>query len=420
MADLSVPNFLQMRTAYEDIYDQYVDDASFLWLLRSVAVKQAHYDASDILELEQRIESQLDGLMGNVDLGWQACEDVLALHEPGEVFTAMVVAMRSHETSKIQMAVEVGIEDSHTLPGLISAMGWLPDNIVDPWIERFLQSKNMAHKYLGLAACSVRRLNPGQMLTRILQREDCFADQRVYGRALRLVGELRRHDCMPALVRAMQSEHEEICFWANWSAALLGHRTGIADALKPIVFKSGRFQDRAINLVFRLLPVEQARDWLSILAQDEDQQRAVIKATGVLGDPHAINWLISKMYDPRLAKLAGESFSIITGVDFDKQEISIDEPAIHQKALATEIEEIEEDENLPYPDVEKVADLWLTIGQNFIVGRRYFVGHPMGTQRLKEKLVHGNQRLRYAAAMELALNEDDVPLPNTRGRILAF
>ena len=106
MADLSIPNYLNTRNAYKDIYEQYVDEASFLWILRSIAVEQPHYDASDILELEQRIDAQLDGLMTSVDIGWQVCEEVLTLQEPGEVFTSMVIAMRSHETSKIQMAVD--------------------------------------------------------------------------------------------------------------------------------------------------------------------------------------------------------------------------------------------------------------------------------------------------------------------------
>lgn len=422
MADLSIPNYLNTRNAYKDIYEQYVDDASFLWILRSVAVEQPHYEASDILELEQRVEAQLDGLMTSMDIGWQVCEDVLAVQGPGEVFTSMVIAMRSHEASKIQMAVEVGLESEQTMPGLISAMGWLPAQYANPWTERFLQGKDMGHKYLGLAACSVRRQDPGEVLTTILQREDCQQHALLHARALRLIGELRRQDCMPAINTAMNSDNEDIQFWANWSAALLGHRATIQQ-LQPIVFKSGHYQDKAIQLAFRILPIEQAREWISQMSQDESQTRAVIKAVGVLGDPHAINWLIGKMQDPLMAKLAGESFSYITGVDFEKHQLNIDEPenypAIPNDDAEDENTDLDEDENLPYPDVEKVTTIWRNHGQNFIVGRRYFMGRPITAEFLKEKLMDGTQRQRHAAAMELALSESDVQLFNTRARILA-
>ncbi len=403
-----------------DVYEQYVNNASFLWVLRSVVIEQSHYEASDLFELEQRIDAQLDGLMISLDIGWQACEEALKLQEPGEVFTAMMIAMRSHEIYKIQKAVEIGLENELALPGLISAMGWLPGEITTPWTERFLNGKDMKHKYLGLATCSVRRQDPGEVLTNILRRNDCRQHEKLYARALRLVGELRRQDCMPAINAAMYDDNETISFWANWSAVLLGHRASVKN-LEPLVFKAGPCQELAIQLVFRILPIEQAREWVSRLSEDESQIRAVIKATGVLGDPHAINWLISKMQNPLLAKLAGESFLLITGIDLEKHNLQIDVPdhTPPVEDIDDDNIELDQDENLPFPDVTKVEAIWRNHGQNFIIGRRYFMGHPVTPEILKEKLAGGTQRQCHAAAMELALNENDVQLPNTRARILA-
>jgi len=404
-----------------DIYEQYVNNASFLWILRSIVIEQPHYKASDLFELEQRIDAQLDGLMISIDIGWQACEEALELQEPGEVFSAMVIAMRSHEIRKIQKAVEIGLENELTLPGLISAMGWLPAEITNPWTERFLNGKDMNHKYLGLATCSVRRQDPGETLTSVLQRDDCRQHEKLYTRALRLIGELRRQDCMPAINAAMHDDNENIRFWANWSAVLLGQQASVKN-LKPFVFKTGPCQDLAIQLAFRVLPVEQAREWISGLSEDENQIRAVIKATGVLGDPHAINWLISKMQNPVLAKLAGESFSFITGIDLEKHHLQIDAPDNASVIPVDDVDddiELDQDENLSFPDVTKVEAVWRNHGQNFIIGRRYFMGRPVTPEILKEKLTGGTQRQRHAAAMELALNENDVQLPNTRTRIPA-
>jgi len=415
----NTPDPLNVKHTYKDFYKQSVEDASFLWLLRSIVMEQPHYYARDIHTLEQRIETRLDGLMTALDPGWEACEEALEFQEPGEVFTAMIIAMRSHETGKIKTAVDIGLENALATPGLISAMGWLPDELANPWTERFLNGKEMAHKYLGLATCSVRRQNPGERLTNILQRDDCRQHEKLYSRALRLIGELRRQDCMPAINQAMHDDNENIRFWAIWSAVLLGHPTS-AHHLQDFVFKTGPYQNQAIQLAFRALPISQARGWIDKLAEDKNQTRAVIKATSALGDPHAINWLINTMQDPTLAKLAGESFTLITGIDIAAHQSVLDAPnnIIAIDDTDNNAIDLDDDENLPTPDAEKIASIWCQQSPHYIIGHRYFMGQPIGAKHLKEILTDGTQRQRHAAAMELALSESDMPLPNTRARML--
>ena len=196
--------------AYKDIYEQYVDEASFLWILRSIAVEQPHYNINRLHELEQRIEAQLDGLMTSVEEAWELCLDALDVGEPGEVFTASVVAFRSHDVKKIQIAIEAGLSSDEASEGLVSALGWLPTKLVSSWIEKFFTSKDLAHKYLAVAACSVRRENPGEALTRILSRDDCKQFDKLYSRSLRLIGETRRQDLMPVLEQAMQTNQRAL------------------------------------------------------------------------------------------------------------------------------------------------------------------------------------------------------------------
>ena len=421
MTATNVSHAVSNHHAYKDIYEQYVVNASFLWVLRSIVLEQPHYYPDDMRQLEQRIDAQLDGLMTSTDLGWQLCEEALELQEPGEVFTAMVVAMRSGDTGKIQTVVEAGLGVESALPGLVSAMGWLPATIADTWVQRFLRSKEIKHKYLGIASCSIRRQTPGDLLTHILQREDCRQDDMLYARALRLTGELRRQDCLPLVNKELDAEIDAIRFWANWSATLLGSQTN-AQVIKSFVMQSGPYQALAIQLAFRVLPVEKARQWISALAKDEAQIRASIKATGVLGDPHAVNWLIGKMQESTIAKLAAEAFSFITGINLEEHQLAVEEPedspAIPNDDPADGNVDLDEDENLPYPDVEKVAAFWRKSSQNFTPGQRYLMGKPVSSEVLKHTLVHGSQRQRHAAAMELILSDSHAPLVNTRARVV--
>lgn len=420
MTGEAVSQYDNMSEAYDGVFEQYAELAAFLWEQRHIVVDRPDYTREDVANLEQRLTLQLDGLMTCVDAGWLACEAVLDIGEAGEVFTAAVTAFRSHETGHIRAAVERGLAEPKTFAGLVSALGWLPASLVDPWIERFLAGKDMRHKYLGVAACSVRRRDPGDVLTAILQRPDCLQHELLYARALRLIGELRRQDLMPAVVAAVDAESEVVRFWALWAAIMLGNKQAV-EKLQAFVFKDGPYQSRAIALAFRVLPVEYARGWISEMASIKTFARSVVTATGVLGDPHAVNWLIGKMADPNLARVAGEAFSLITGADLSRLQATqpppagwlsgpTDDPADEDVAL-------DADEHLPWPDRQKVAALWQSHGQNFIVGQRYLMGRPITVDNLKDGLMNGYQHQRHAAALELALIDEQSRLANTRARV---
>ena len=49
-------------TVIPDIVSQHVEEAAFLWLLRSNAIRQPHYALKDIAKLDDRVEAHLDGL----------------------------------------------------------------------------------------------------------------------------------------------------------------------------------------------------------------------------------------------------------------------------------------------------------------------------------------------------------------------
>lgn len=399
---------------FNNIYEQHVDDASFLWLLRSYAVNQPHYTAEGLKELEQRLDAHLDALMLGIDEAWVCCQQALTLEGAGEVFTAAIIAFRSHDIEKIQQAVEVGLKNHEASNGLISALGWLPASLVHPWIKKFLSSKDINHKYLAIAACSIRREDPGAYLEKFLHREDCLQYRKLYARCLRLIGELRRQDLMPALNQAMSVDDQDVCFWANWSAILLGNKTAV-NRLTPFVFTAGSYQQRAIQLVFRVLPVGQGQAWIARLLEDKTQIRNVIRAVGALGDPQAINWLIQQMHQPVLARIAGEAFTMITGIDIEQQQLSeegggqvvspSDDPADDNVAM-------DEDGNLPWPKVDRVVQAWQQNGNRFTVGERYFMGQKIDPEHLKHQLNKACQRQRYAASLELVLVGAATVLPS--------
>lgn len=399
---------------YGHIHERYVDDATFLWLLRSVAANQPHYNVEDLAELDDRIDAQLDGLMTAPDETWALCTAGLELQQPDAVFTAAVFAFRSLDIRYIQHVVEVGLDSEHTLRGLVAAMAWLPGRLVHSWIKKFLTSKDLNHKYLALAVCSARREDPREYLTAILQREDCLAHPQLYCRALRLIGELKRFDLLHALRIGMKSEDKNVVFWSTWSAILLGDKS-LAANLQSYVLNPNSHQARAMALCFRILPLETARSWIGLLARDPANGRLVIAATAILGDPHAINWLISQMRIPALTRVAGEAFTTITGIDLQEHKLVLEElPDLDEQlpddGAQNEDIDLSDDEYLPFPDVNKVAAVWQKYQQRYAPAQRYFMGQlinpGIGTsEHLRKVFSNGQQRQRRMAAIELALME---------------
>jgi len=406
--------------AFQEIYEQHVNDASFLWGLRENALNQPHYEIEDIHDLEKRIDSHIDGLMTALDISWEICLEALKLNHPGDVFVVSIVAFRSRDIEKIKLAVSAGLESPELTQGLVSAMAWLSENLIEDWMFKFLNSKDLNHKFLSISVHSARRQHPGEMLTGLLKRNDCLSHKPLRARMLRLIGELKLFDLRWALDEAYQDEDQEVKFWVNWSTLMLGDKTA-APQLQDYLRQAGKLQHVSLNTAFRALPIEQGRAWISQLASEQGFKRLVISATGILGDPQAVPWLIEKMRHVDTAKLAGESFTMITGIDLEKYDLAIEGPEdisiIPNDDPDDPNVDMDPDENLPFPDVDKVALTWQKFGAKYKVGVRYFLGQEIEEPMLQKILSCGSQRHRIAAAYELALINNQVELANVRARI---
>ena len=406
--------------AYHDIYERYVEEASFLWMMRSIAVDQPHYTPADVQVVDNRVQTQLDGLITSMDTAWEVCENALELKGPGEIFAAATVAFKSHDAHKIQKVVDAGLATDATFKGLISAIAWLPSKVSYPWIQKFLTSKDINHKYLAISLCSLRRENPGEFLDKFLKRKDCVQHEKLYARCLRLIGELKRQDLISEIKSAETSDNATVKFWALWSAVLLGNKENITN-MEPYIFNASPHQQRALDITFRVLPIAQARSLISRLSSDKDHMRSVIKATGILGDPHAVDWLILKMRETGYARLAAESFTLITGIDLEIKQLNQDAPEqyhpIPNQNADDDTVAMDDDENLPWPNPTLVATWWQQYGNQFSKGQRYLLGKENTATNLSSHLQHAYQRQRHAAALELALIDPGNVLVNTRFKV---
>jgi len=398
-----------------ELITQHAEDAAFLWLLRDSAFRQPHYSLSNLAVLDDRIEAHLDGLRVSAEPGWKIVETaLLEIGEPGEVFAAGVLAFESGAPEKIQQVIDVGTATPEASRGLVSALGWLTYEEASKHVRALLAADEPTVKRAGIAASAIHRRHPGPALLAAFGADD----PGLKARAFRAAGELGLVDTHITLRANLKAKDPTVRFWAAWSNALLnGHKDAVAH-LQNISEAGGPFAERAAQTAMRRLAPNDAKLWLKRLVKDLGQKRIAVIAAGAFADPEVIPFLIDQMKVPKLARIAGESFSLITGANIAYEGLD-GEKLEGFEAGPTENPEDEKvamdaDLSLPWPDPPLVQKWWNARQGNFAKGTRYLLGQPITSESLGLALKNGYQRQRAAAALELAILKPGRPLFEVR------
>ncbi len=392
---------------------RHADEAPFLWLLRDRAVAAPHYSLMDLAKLDERVEAHVDGLRVAGDYGWRLSEKILDWKEPGEVFTAGVLALESNDPERLNRVLEVACKDRSLERGLISAAGWTDFDPIRPTLQTWLASDTAAIRRVAVGAFAVHRQDPGPSLLHRLYDDD----PDVRARAFKAVAELGRVDLLPMALYARSDKDLACRFYAAWAAARLGDRWAeTTQALQAIAITEGRYQEPAVTLAIRCLPLPEAIDWLRHLWKDPRHLRLAVMGAGAAGDPGLAGIILEWMEIDDVARVAGEAFSMITGANLKYLDLDQDPPGSQEDRGEDEFEGLDEDRDLPYPASEKISGWWKTNRDRFEPGRRYLCGSPVEPDSLRRVLLQGKQRQRAAAALELALLQPKDPLFEVRAR----
>ena len=399
-------------TVILEIISQHVEEAAFLWLLRSNAISQPHYALKDLTKLDDRVEAHLDGLRVAGEPGWELCRAALGNEEAEEVFAASVMAFESGIDSRIQAVLEVVTAKPELARGMVSALGWITFEQASPHIQRFLSSQVHLYRQIGLAGCAIHLVDPKQTLTQAVTSRNLA----LRARALKAVGELGRKDLLGAVKEQLKAEDEQVRYWAAWSGALLGELAAIS-VLRQFVERGHPRREPACAIAIRRMSVQEGQAWLKTLASNPGTRRLAVQAAGVIGDPANIPWLMQQMVDPIVARVAGESFTFITGIDLAYDDLDTDKPEGFDAGPTEDPEDenvaMDADEDLPWPNPQLIEKWWSQNKSRFTTGTRYLCGQPIAVDSLNQVLRTGKQRQRRVAAIELAIRQHGTPLFNT-------
>lgn len=398
-----------------EIIIQLAEEATFLWFLRTKIVNAPHFSLDDLVQFDERLEAQIDGLRVAGDEAWDICKGKLDSDFAEVLFAAALLAFESGDETRIQGVIDAVKQDQLKSRALISALGWLPCEQARPHIEKFLTAESAFHRYIGIAASAIHRHDPGQHLDKAAM--DTFP--LLAARALRAYGELGRSIKLnPFNLRENLSDYDDgIRFSTAWAAALEGNTAAI-EVLKSFVTQESPYREKALNTALRRMEQTAALSWQKQLAQSPDTIRLAVVATGIIGDPGLVPWLIEQMNTPALARVAGEAFTMITGIDNELAEMQGAQPEGFNAGPNDDPKDsnvaMDADENLPWPNAGLLVTWWNNNRGNYPSGARYLLGKPVTVEHLRHVLKTGLQRQRAAAALELAMMQPGQPLFEVR------
>jgi uncharacterized protein (TIGR02270 family) len=394
------------------IIAQHAEEASFLWCQRAIAIRSRVFSIDNLAGHDDRLGAHIDGLRVAGDWAARACKGPLESGEPGAMFAPTILALESGQRNRIEELLSLADAASPIQLGLISAFGWVSAYFLRGTANELLGSESPFRRRVGVACCAMHRVDPG-LVNRGLIRD---VDQLVRARALRSAGEIGQKELASPLA-ALTEDDSECQFWASWSAVLLGDRHRALDVVVQTGLVAGPHRPRAFQLGLQAMDAGAAHKLLQRLAADPKELRWLIQGSGIAGDPKYVPWLIKHMAGEETARISGEAFSLITGVDLRRAGLRAQQPKNLDSGPSDDPDdpsvEMDPDDELPWPDPERIEHWWGVNAARFQRDTRYFLGAPVTHERCIEVLRNGYQRQRILAAQYLCLREPGTPLFNT-------
>lgn len=389
------------------VVQQHAEECALLRQIRSVLVRAPHVRLRHLRRLDDRIAAHADGLAVAGADGTRLCTQALERVGAGVVFALALrlIDQRDERGLDRLMALAAAVPDARR--GLLSALGWVSATQLQGIVRSLLAADDTGRRALGIAACRLHQVDPGAALAQAVQ--DQAPSLRAEG--WRAAGELARGDLLEGALAACTDPDPALAFAAARCACLLGDRASAPAALQGIAERAGAPQEEARRWLLLASDFHHAREFVRLLAHAAPPElppgRGVISACALLGDTACIPWLFECMADDRLARLAGEAFSLITGADLAALDLER-KPPEHVPGGPTEDPEddnvaLDPDDSLPWPDIARVQRWWQAQAAAMPAGARCFMGRAPGVEHCGEVLREGFQRQRIVAAALLVL-----------------
>jgi len=398
--------------------DQHREAALSLVSRRAKAVEEWHYSLSDIVGLDDQLDGHRFALL---DAGVAAFDATTPAEiDDEEVFLIAVLSAAEESDAACQKLVDDVWSNAGQRLFVVNALAWLDWEFVAGVVKKLLHSEESKLRVIGLSVSRLHGRRPSPDLGQLSES----GTSSMQADCLRVIGDLSVLELFPSVPPllshsdlAVRIAASEAIVLRHRASSLESHNTAAVECLMEAVYSGASDSLSAARMLMSTLDVTAACEIIQQLGGDEASARLAVQCAGWLGIPDSVPWLLQMMSQPAFARVAGESFYRITGLRLDQRPYEGDWPDGFEAGPNDDPEdenvEMDEDENLPWPEVGPIAEWWEQNRSRFKSNVRYLLGFELDNEEwLRKVLVLGRQRERATAALELAIRNPTEPLFN--------
>jgi len=291
------------------LYAEHLEEADFLYDQRGELLHDESIAWTDLWALEERLEAHLDGLVTGQETCGEMCVQAAAEGEPGERHAAVRFFCRQGRLDLIERALEtLDLQDAESVLAVRNALKHEWPGTWSPELPRLFDEKTDASLAVLTKAIGFRRLPFAELLVKMLP--SCPHDYRIP--LIWSLGRLKARSAQEVLNTCLADVDSS----QSAAAALALLRMGDPLNARPL---DGRPQTLPLGMP-RLLQLmfsggnEQCGLWVNNL--DAPTQTADLAiALGVIGDPRAVEPLLSIVGVTESGDAAALALNLITGAD---------------------------------------------------------------------------------------------------------
>ncbi|ASJ76797.1 TIGR02270 family protein [Granulosicoccus antarcticus] len=397
----------------ETVVYQHAENACALWWQWHLALDQPHYTLGDLTGIEKRINANMNGLRIAGKNALIQVQELADANDEGAIFVSALLAIQRGDISGFLTLAETDCVKPGGLAELSTALAWADHDQSQRIILQLLNSDRAEWLILGLQACVAHARNPGQHLYQCTRH----SDSRVRATAFQAAANLGDKNILRTLPVSTPGGPDEQFELARAFTFLGRYKEGQL-MLEQLALGSSHVAPLATRLFLLSASSAISRDLLRTLNDRPERARDVVRGFGLLGEPTSMEWLIDQCHSPMLGRLAGESITLITGVDLINNDLELaDGPETAINALSDEPDDkrvkLDEDDNLPWPDAPRISHWWENLSAQPINDKQYLCGHLRTSKSYQLMLRIGKQRQRTIAADIMALTNPGAPYCNT-------
>lgn len=379
-----------------DVLEEHLDEAAFLWARRLRCSRAADHSLHEVERgPERRLLAHIHGLAVAGETA--ARRLLLPMLREGDAASAgaAALALLQRRDDYSLDAVLAALADAPAAPyrGILQALQLTDRPNLTRQLPRLLGDRSPALYTAALQICVAQGKDPGEALLALLDDED----PQVRTVALRAARFAPRREIQGAVYRALAAEEVAVQAAAVETGLILGQQAAWT-ACCDLVQRPGATGRLALSWMALLGDGLGMRRTSALLA-DGGRHRDLLWALGFDGTVGAAAQCVAAMDDPAQARLAAESFCLITGFALCRARGTARTPEEDDD----EPRPWDPEQDLPHPDVAAVRSLWEQHRGSFRQDERYLLGVPHGKESLLHALAAAPMWRRPILALDLAM-----------------